>query len=349
MTVDTAVRETSVHTLPMPPVGAVPPAAAALGTMHVVAGPGAWTAYRLGPGAHVVGRGEGCELVLPDADVSRWHLLVSVPAPNRRGPGTVMIEDLGSRNGTFVDGMAVEGPTPLPDGSTVTLGRSRLVWNPVPVPAAPVAPAPVAPEATEEVPAIEVTEEVPVAHVAQVARVAQVAEVMPPPAPVPPRRRWPASKAPARPAARSIALSTATSLAGLMTLVVVGMLSGLPLLIPPLAASMALIAAGTALPLAQPRNVLGGQVVSALVGFAVLGVVAPGAWAAGLAGGLALAAMLLLRVSHSPAAATAVIVGATAPSAPRFLTLLVLAVGVLVAFGMAGARAEGKTYPVYWW
>ena len=144
-------------------------------------------------------------------------------------------------------------------------------------------------------------------------------------------------------------VATLTSLAALGTLAAAGALTHLPLLIPPLAASMALIAAGSALPLAQPRNVIGGQVVSALVGFAVLALIGPGGWAAALAGAGALGAMLVLRVSHSPAAATAVIVGATAPAVLPFMELLVLAVAILVVFGIAGARLDGKKYPVYWW
>ena len=124
---------------------------------------------------------------------------------------------------------------------------------------------------------------------------------------------------------------------------------GYSLLFPPLAASMALIAAGTALPLAQPRNVVGGHVVSALVGFAAVALLGSGGWAAALAGACALGAMLVLRMSHSPAVGTAVIVGATAPAALPFLELLVLASLILVVFGIVGARLEGKTYPVYWW
>ena len=85
------------------------------------------------------------------------------------------------------------------------------------------------------------------------------------------------------------------------------------------------------------------------VGFAVVAVGGPGIWTAATAGGLALGAMLLLRVAHSPAAATAVIVGATAPPAARFLELLAAATVILVAFGVLGARIEGKKYPVYWW
>ena len=89
--------------------------------------------------------------------------------------------------------------------------------------------------------------------------------------------------------------------------------------------------------------------MSALVGFAVVALIGSGGWAAALAGACALAAMLVLRMSHSPAVGTAVIVGATAPSVLQFLELLVLAGIILVAFGIVGAQLDGKKYPVYWW
>ena len=127
------------------------------------------------------------------------------------------------------------------------------------------------------------------------------------------------------------------------------MLTGLPLLFPPLAGSLALIAGGTALPIPEPRNVIGGHVVSALVAFTVVGLIGPGGWAAAIAGAVALGTMLVLRASHSPAVATAVIVGATGPSAPIFLGLLILTAAITVAFGIVGTRLDGKKYPVYWW
>jgi pSer/pThr/pTyr-binding forkhead associated (FHA) protein len=160
---------------------------------------------------------------------------------------------------------------------------------------------------------------------------------------------WLRTKAPARPPLRDVGVATATSLMALLALAAIGIWLRQPLLIPPLAASMALITAGSALPIAQPRNVIAGQLVSAVVGFAVLAVGGPGIWTAAAAGGLALGAMLLLRVAHSPAAATAVIVGATAPPAARFLVLLAAATVILVVCGVLGTRIEGKRYPNYWW
>ncbi|MEU9864980.1 HPP family protein [Streptomyces sp. NPDC047971] len=154
--------------------------------------------------------------------------------------------------------------------------------------------------------------------------------------------------APARPRPRVMATATSVSLAALLALVAVGALLRQPLLIPPLAASMALVAGAPDLPLAQPRSVVGGQLLSALTGFAVLLVAGPGLWGAALAGGLALGVMMAARTPHSPAAATAVIVALQNPPFWTFLALLALASLLLVAVGLAGARATGRTYPVYW-
>jgi CBS-domain-containing membrane protein len=162
-------------------------------------------------------------------------------------------------------------------------------------------------------------------------------------------RAWHVTGAPDRPQTRALTISTVTSVAALVALVIVGTLVGEPLLIPPLAASMALIAGAAALPLAQPRNVIGGQLVSALTGFAVLMLAGHGPWQGAVAGGLALGVMLVLRVPHSPAAATAVIVALTSPAFGKFIGLLIAATIILVAVGAVGARFKGEHYPTYWW
>ncbi|MFD7326443.1 HPP family protein [Streptomyces sp. NPDC059875] len=145
-----------------------------------------------------------------------------------------------------------------------------------------------------------------------------------------------------------MATSTSVSVAALLVLVALGTVLHQPLLIPPLAASMALVAGAPDLPLSQPRSVVGGQLLSALTGFAVLLVAGPGLWGAALAGGLALGVMMAARTPHSPAAATAVIVTLQNPPFWSFLALLALASALLVAVGLAGARATGRTYPAYW-
>lgn len=156
------------------------------------------------------------------------------------------------------------------------------------------------------------------------------------------------SRAPARPAISTLLVATLTSTAALTALVVLGALSGHLLLIPPMAASMALIAGAPSLPLSQPRHVIGGQAISAIVGVAV-GLASHSLWAAGVAGGLALGAMLLTRTSHSPAAATAVIGATLTEGQISFVVCAGLAAGVLVLFGILRSTLEPTAYPSYWW
>lgn len=144
-------------------------------------------------------------------------------------------------------------------------------------------------------------------------------------------------------------VATASSVVALTLLVAIGTWADQVLLIPPLAASMALIAGASQTPLGQPRSVIGGQLVSAVTGFVVVAALGQGVWSSGIAGGLALGAMMLLRVAHSPAAATAVIVAATGPSLVPFLALLAAATVILVLVGLVGNRLNKQSYPVYWW
>ncbi|WP_030685031.1 HPP family protein [Streptomyces globisporus] len=158
----------------------------------------------------------------------------------------------------------------------------------------------------------------------------------------------PRPAAPPRPRPRTALTSAGVSVTALLLLVALGTLLHQPLLIPPLAASMALVAGAPDLPLSQPRSVVGGQLLSALTGFAVLTVAGPGLWGAAVAGGLALGVMMLARTPHSPAAATAVIVALQDPPFRSFLGLLALASLLLVAVGLGAGRATGRAYPVYW-
>ncbi|WP_241979076.1 HPP family protein [Cryobacterium sp. Hh7] len=142
-------------------------------------------------------------------------------------------------------------------------------------------------------------------------------------------------------------MATLTSVAALVCLVLLGTLSGHILLIPPMAASMALVAGAPQLPLSQPRNVIGGQIVSALVGVG-MGLITHSIWAAAIAGGLALGAMLLLRMPHSPAAATAVIGTMVTAGQVSFVICAGIAACILVGFGILRSLLRGTNYPTYW-
>jgi hypothetical protein len=63
----------------------------------------------------VVGRHAGCNRRIPNPVVSRRHCLFTWR------DGRVWVEDLGSRNGTFLNGDPVHGPRPLADGDRLDI------------------------------------------------------------------------------------------------------------------------------------------------------------------------------------------------------------------------------------
>ena len=84
---------------------------------------------------------------------------------------------------------------------------------------------------------------------------------------------------------------------------------------------------------ARPMNVLGGHVISALCGLAVLWSLGDNPWLAALAVGLAIAAMQATNTMHPPAGINALIMIVAHP--PWTFVLMPVAAGalVLVAFG----------------
>ncbi|MFE0464196.1 HPP family protein [Kitasatospora sp. NPDC058965] len=172
---------------------------------------------------------------------------------------------------------------------------------------------------------------------------------MPPVPPVPPVSPVLPSTTP-RPQPLHVLRATAFAIGALVLLVGVGLLLHEPLLIPPLAASAALVHGAPTLPLSQPRNLVGGHLLAAVIGFATLAVTGRSGWGAAVAAGLALGAMMLTHLSHSPAAATSVIVVLQAPHPLPFLPLLALATALLVAIGLLPGRiaAHPVRYPTSW-
>jgi len=69
----------------------------------------------------VVGRGSEADIIVDDPGVSRRHLEIRVT------PEAVVATDLGSTNGTYVEGHLVPAAT-LVDGNTVTIGRTRILF-----------------------------------------------------------------------------------------------------------------------------------------------------------------------------------------------------------------------------
>jgi CRP-like cAMP-binding protein/polyferredoxin len=72
---------------------------------------------RFGNGVHILGSGAGSDLRVSDPTVSRSHARLTCTDDG------VSIEDLGSTNGTAVDGKPVDGPVQIHDRAQIKVGR----------------------------------------------------------------------------------------------------------------------------------------------------------------------------------------------------------------------------------
>lgn len=102
-------------------------------------------------------------------------------------------------------------------------------------------------------------------------------------------------------------------------------------------------------PLSQPRAVVGGHLTASLVALACLACFGPQWWAVGLATGLAVGLMMLLRVVHPPAGSNGIIVFLAKPGGGALLLSTVGGVTVLIVIAMIYHRLTRRhRYPLYW-
>jgi DNA-binding winged helix-turn-helix (wHTH) protein len=79
--------------------------------------------YRLAVGDNLIGRDDACAIAIDVAGVSRRHAAIRIDAD--RG----VIEDIGSKNGTSLNGERISAPTELRDGDRILLGAATLVFR----------------------------------------------------------------------------------------------------------------------------------------------------------------------------------------------------------------------------
>jgi diguanylate cyclase (GGDEF)-like protein len=92
------------------------PTAPSRATLTLVSGPNAGAMYPLLLDENVIGRTKHCAIRIEDPGISRRHARIV-----RRGPEAYVLEDLGSRNGTFVRGNRVTTQA-LGEGDRLALG-----------------------------------------------------------------------------------------------------------------------------------------------------------------------------------------------------------------------------------
>jgi pSer/pThr/pTyr-binding forkhead associated (FHA) protein len=113
--------ESSDETARLQAVAAPPPlAAVAGGKLLLSGGPAAGQVFALGKPLLIIGRGRDCDVAIADASISRQHAQII-----RQEMGWY-IQDLGSRNGTALNGQRLGAPQRLEDGDVLTVGNIPL-------------------------------------------------------------------------------------------------------------------------------------------------------------------------------------------------------------------------------
>jgi CBS-domain-containing membrane protein len=142
-------------------------------------------------------------------------------------------------------------------------------------------------------------------------------------------------------------------LGGLVAITALGLISGAahaPLLVAPFGASTVLLFGHPKSPLAQPRNVILGNSLAALVSVACVAWLGPAPWVMGLAVGTAIALGQLARCLHPPAGAVALL-GVLLHAQPSFVLVPVLSGSlllVLLAVLFHRFRGPAAAYPHHW-
>lgn len=105
------------------PTGTVPvDAPRAVDVLLVTSGPSTGARFELGPTALCVGRSVSSDIFLDDVTVSRNHAKFV-----RTDSGRIAVQDTGSLNGTYVNGVRVEEKF-LESGDEVQIGKFKLVF-----------------------------------------------------------------------------------------------------------------------------------------------------------------------------------------------------------------------------
>ncbi len=94
-------------------------------SLTIVKGPQSGETFELEDSEITLGRDPSNSIFLNDMTVSRHHAVIDLSGLDS---GAVTIQDLGSLNGTWVDG-AIISKTYIKDGSTIQIGTFRLIFH----------------------------------------------------------------------------------------------------------------------------------------------------------------------------------------------------------------------------
>lgn len=89
--------------------------------LHVTRGPGRGQTFSVGAGPFIIGRADDADLCLPFPEVSRKHARLQYVGMR------LVVQDLESHNGTFLDGHRVHGDVEILPGRRLRIGTSTLL------------------------------------------------------------------------------------------------------------------------------------------------------------------------------------------------------------------------------
>lgn len=146
-----------------------------------------------------------------------------------------------------------------------------------------------------------------------------------------------------------VLLSYLCSFLGIAALAYLTAHTGYPLIAAPFGATAVLVFAVPNSPLAQPRNVIGGNLTGAVVSVTLVSLFGTAPWVMALAVATAIKLMQLSRTVHPPGGAVA-LVGVMSGATWRFIATPVLVGSILLVLCtvLFGRWMPGRPYPKHW-
>lgn len=136
---------------------------------------------------------------------------------------------------------------------------------------------------------------------------------------------------------------------GIAAVAIPSIVYNMPMLVASFGASAVLVYGVPDVPLAQPRNVIGGHVISAVTGVVIYGLFGLTWWSAALATASGIVLMLVTRTAHPPGGATALVAVLNRASPIYILMPVALGAVMLVAVGLLiNNLSPSRSYPRYW-
>lgn len=97
------------------------------GMLVVATGPAKGSRFLIDKPSTTIGRNVDSDILLNDVTVSRKHAIVEMTSQNEKVGRTFVLKDLGSLNGTYIDGIQRDHGA-LTNGNEIHIGKFKLIF-----------------------------------------------------------------------------------------------------------------------------------------------------------------------------------------------------------------------------